>query len=265
MNKKSKPKATRKPKLLPAPKNLSSNPIDLNPQELISMAISSGSIDALERVLAMRDKLRKEAAETAYREAMSRFQAECPVIEKKAIVRNKPSSPGGTGTERYRYASIEDIIRVVQPYLDKNNLSYKFETIPLKDTQEFIISTRAYHIMGHCEESSITLPVDSNEYMGIIHQRESTQSYGKRLSFCNVFGIITGGVDNNAEPVDIPDVDKIFNEAKRDFGMAKTVKELTDFGVKHQENKVYLPKAKVTELAKLFNDKMNEFMEKEKK
>jgi hypothetical protein len=260
MNKKSKPKATRKPKLLPAPKNLSSKPIDLNPQALIEMAVSSGaSLEALEKLLAMRDKLRREAAETAYREAMSRFQAECPVIEAKKIVRNKD------GSERYRYAPIEDIIRVAQPHLDRNNLSYKFNVTLLPETGEQLIGTTAYHIMGHHEESSVTLPPDPNEYMSDIHKRESAQSYGKRITFNNVFGIITGGVDNNVEPVDIPDVDKIFNEAKRDFGMAKTVKELTDFGVKHQENKVYLPKAKVTELAKLFNDKMNEFMEKEKK
>jgi len=165
---------------------------NVNPQQLIIKAIERNvPIEILERLLLMSDKFKKDEAEIAFREAMSGFQAECPVIPKRKIVRNRD------GTIRYRYAPIEDIIPLVQPLIDKYGFSYDIEM----EQKELTISgtTTVFHVLGHSKRSSFGIPIAVPPEMKMSEQHKwaGGQTYVKRISFCNAFGILTGDEDTN--------------------------------------------------------------------
>jgi len=165
---------------------------NVNPQQLIIKAIERNvPIEILERLLLMSDKFKKDEAEIAFREAMSGFQAECPVIPKRKIVRNRD------GTIRYRYAPIEDIIPLVQPLIDKYGFSYDIEM----EQKELTISgtTTVFHVLGHSKRSSFGIPIAVPPEMKMSEQHKwaGGQTYVKRISFCNAFGILTGDEDTD--------------------------------------------------------------------
>jgi hypothetical protein len=170
--------------------NLPEN-INVNPHSLIQQAITQKvPIEVLERLLVMREKLQKEAAEIAFREAMSRFQSEIPVVEKKKRVYGKD------GKLRYAYAPLEDIVVTVQPFLEKNKLSYDIDT-EMKDDM-IAVKVTVSHVMGHTKDTHFKVPIDYDAYMTAPQKFASAQTYAKRYAFCNGFGILTGDDDNDA-------------------------------------------------------------------
>lgn len=97
--------------------------IPLDPEALIAKGIEHGiSVEGLERLLAMRERLKAEQARSAYVHAVAQFQGACPIITKLAVVRDKD------GKERYRYASLESIVKQVGPLLRASDLTYRIDT-----------------------------------------------------------------------------------------------------------------------------------------
>src|SRR5262245_50705300 len=79
-------------------------------EALIARAIEHGvGVEALERLLAMRERLKAESAREAFCEALSAFQSECPVI-----LKTKQSKEAGVSNFRYKYASLDVIVSTVQ-------------------------------------------------------------------------------------------------------------------------------------------------------
>jgi hypothetical protein len=188
-------------------------PQAVDPQQLIMMAIEKGtSVDVLERLMAMSDKIKKDYAEQAFREAMSRFQAECPVIQKKRKVFEKDS----TTKVRYRYAPLDDIIKVVQPFISKNDLSYDIETVTTLDPSAIKVTVSVFHVMGHSKQTSFSVPVDTNAFMSAPQRWASAQTFAKRYAFCNAFGILTGDEDNDAPDPEKPKKDAEKEKAKKE-------------------------------------------------
>ncbi|HSW61745.1 MAG TPA: ERF family protein [Dissulfurispiraceae bacterium] len=175
--------------------------VSIDPQALIASAIDKGTpIEVMEKLLNMRDRIRAEQAEMAFREAMKNFQDECPVIKKKKKVLNKNST-----TERYRYAPLEDILKQVRPLLSKHGFSYTFTT--QQDGTSVTVTCRAHHEAGHTEESSFSVPAEF-EHMTKQQESGSALTYAKRYSFCNAFGIMTGDDDNDGNTGQTRDGDR---------------------------------------------------------
>lgn len=165
----------------------------LDPETLMVKAIESNvSVETMERLLGMRKDLLEEQAKTEFYRAMSRFQAECPIIQKTKTVKSK------NGDVRYKYAPLEDIIKQVKEFLNKHGLSYSFKTIPAVDAEVGVnIVCVAKHVMGHSEESSVFVPIEKDAFMNDAQKSGSAQSYAKRYAFCNAFGIVIGDEDDD--------------------------------------------------------------------
>lgn len=211
-------KKKEKTEIVPINKNLPKQRdinINLDPQYLIQTAIQNNSnIEVLERLLDVRDRLRKEQAETLYRKAMAEFQAECPVIMKRKKVFNKEDKGGDL---RYKYAPIDDIIKQVGPLISKRGFSYDIQTEQILEPIQMVKSTiKISHIAGHTETSSFSVPVDAKAFMTEPQKWLSGSTFSKRIAFCNGFGIITGDDDNDAnEDKDKKDKDKKQAEANK--------------------------------------------------
>lgn len=167
------------------------NSREVNAHSLIMAAIDkSVPVDVLERLLAMREKIQKEQAEIEFREAISHFQSECPIIPKRKEVYDK------NGKLRYRYAPIEDIVKAVQPYLAKNGLSYDIDTEPVEHGIMVVLTVS--HVAGHQKVTKFSAPIQSDAYMSDPQKWASASTFAKRYAFCNGFGILTGDEDNDA-------------------------------------------------------------------
>lgn len=161
----------------------------------ISQAIKSNvPIETLERLLAMRDKIKAEKAKEAFDTAMALFQGECPIIEK-----NKHVS-ANSGKVAYSYAPIETIVEQVKDLLQKHGFSYAIKT-ETGDTK--VKSTCiAKHKAGHSEPSSMEVPLGTKT--GIMSDTQvvaAASTFAKRYAFCNAFGIMTGDEDIDAVEV----------------------------------------------------------------
>jgi len=159
-------------------------------EALIVKAIEHNvSVEALERLLTMRERLKAEQAREAFFEALSAFQAECPVIRKRRTA--------GQGNFTYRYAPLEDIVATVVPLLRQHGLSYRFDTRFEDNPPAQAVRCIVNHRDGHTEESEFRTPVDAGARMNEMQKSASAQTYAKRYAFCNAFGILTGDDDND--------------------------------------------------------------------
>ncbi len=102
----------------------------------------------------------------------------------------------------YHYAPLDQIEKVVGPLIAKHGLSYSFkariERPDEKDgEQDLVMECHVQHEAGHSEISPFRLPI-SGDYMNKAQQRGNTNSYAKRYSFCNAFGILSEDDDEDA-------------------------------------------------------------------
>lgn len=162
----------------------------VNPENLIMAGIKQGlSTETMEKLLAMRRELKEESAKENYFRSLSSFQAECPIITKnnQVTVDGKP---------RYRYASLDDIVRQVAKLLEKHGFSYNTET---RQTETMVTAVcKSHHVDGHSESTEFSIPIDAKAYMSAPQKVASALTYGKRYAFCNAFGIMTGDADDDA-------------------------------------------------------------------
>jgi hypothetical protein len=170
-------------------------------ENMIMQAIKEGTpVETLERVLAMRDKLKAEYDKEQYDIAMSGFQSECPIIK-----RVKEGSKTKSGQLAFKYAPLEVIIKEVQPTLRKYNLSYNFK--PIKNEQGKLTDVRCYatHINGYSDFSE--MPVTEGGGTSLMSGSQisaASITFAKRYAFCNIFGIVTEEEDNeNQLPKDV--------------------------------------------------------------
>ena len=164
------------------------NIAQFSPENLISQAIDKAlPVETMEKLLMMRRELKAEFAKEEFDSAMSRFQADCPIIEK-----NK-SGPNGV----YKYAPLEEIVKQVKKELEKNGFSYSILTN--MTAEKVKVTCVAKHKLGHSESSDVELPLaNKTGMMNAPQQTAATMTYAKRYAFCNAFGIMTGDEDTDA-------------------------------------------------------------------
>jgi hypothetical protein len=175
-------------------------PLQLTPETLILRAIEAGtSVDALERLMAMRGELRREQAAEAFHAAMAAFQGECPVIPKTKTARVFTEK----GSYEYHYAPLEVIVSEVAPLLAEHGLSYHFDTrFEAEPHPAQVVVCTIHHTLGHSERSEFRAPMDMGAKMNVMQKSASSLTYGKRYAFCDATGILTGDEDNDARTVD---------------------------------------------------------------
>lgn len=167
-------------------------PAALDAEGIILKAVESNvSVETLEKLLSMREKLMAEQAKTAYFTAISQFQSKCPVIKKTKKVKNKD------GSVRYSYAPLDSIVEQISPLLNECGLSYTIKSAVESDRVTAICET--HHIQGHTASSEFSVPIDKDAFMNDAQKAASADTFAKRYAFCNGFGILTGDNDDDAE------------------------------------------------------------------
>jgi len=164
----------------------------IDPETLILKAVESNvPVETLERLLAMRAELKAEQAKEAFYAALSQFQSKCPVIQKTREVKDR------NGAVRYRYASLDDIVKQVAPILQDCGLSYTIDT--KTKAQGFVsVILEIHHVLGYSKLSEFDIPIEESAFMNDAQKTGSALTYAKRYAFQNAFGILTGDQDDDA-------------------------------------------------------------------
>lgn len=184
----------------------------------IGTAIEKGaSIETLERLLTMRDKLKAEKAKEAFDADMAIFQGQCPVIKKSKKVMNKPEKGGGV---RYAYAPLDVIVTQTKKFISQNGFSYTITAGIVEN--KVTANVKVTHKMGHSQSSDFTVPTDSESFMNAPQKVAAALTFAKRYAFCNAFGILTGDEDNDANSLKNGTEEDAFAVAVRMIEAAKT-------------------------------------------
>jgi len=175
--------------VLPQPKEVASV------ESFITKAIEANvPVETMEKLLAMRTQVKAEQAKEAFVTAMSQFQVNCPIIQKNKDVLNKDGK-----SVRYSFASLDSIVSQVKEILGECGLSY---TTNVKNETGFVTAIcKITHKLGHSEESSFMIPIDTEGYMSAPQKYASALTFAKRYAFCNALGILTGEDDVDAGDV----------------------------------------------------------------
>lgn len=185
--------------------------IDVNePLTIMAYMVQSKTltIEQMEKIMDLRDRMEKEKAYKSFLQALSKFQAECPEIEKNTPVKNKD------GTLRYKYAKIGQIVKQIKKALHNNSLSYFFDYQTGKEqktreivekgqkrTEKYIeyfvnVICHICHVDGYEKISSpVKVPIDESQYMTDIQKIGTAHSYGDRYSLSAALGIVTQDED----------------------------------------------------------------------
>jgi hypothetical protein len=169
----------------------------VNTETLLAQAITNNvPIETIEKLLAMRRELKVERDKQLFFEALSKFQAELPPIERRKKVYSKD------GTLRYTYAPLEDIIEQIKKPLENNGFSFTIKT--LQEGKKLTAVVEAHHRDGHTEITSLTVEVAHSGFMTDIQEIGAAMSYSKRYAICNAFGIVLADEDTDDNKTDEP-------------------------------------------------------------
>ena len=161
------------------------------PDLLIMKAVESGNIDAIERLMDLKERYDRKQAEKAYRQAMSNFQSEKPDLKKTAKV-DVALKTGGR--MKYNFNPLPRIQKAIDPVLSKFGLSYRWEQE--QENGKIKITCIVSHIDGHSEKTWLMADSDTSGSKNAIQGIGSTVSYLKRYTLEGALGLSSDDDDD---------------------------------------------------------------------
>lgn len=139
----------------------------------------AASIEKLERMMDMRDRLQAEAAKMAFAGAFAAASAEFPSIPLN-----------GKGDKNKAYALLKDIINYTRPILSAHGLALSFGVESHPD--RVIVTAELMHVLGHSKTTSMELPKDQSGSKNAVQAVGSSQTYGQRYTAQAILGLSLG-------------------------------------------------------------------------
>ena len=163
---------------------------------LVKLALEGGpSVEVLERLVALQERVTERNARMAYIEALSAFRAACPPIP-KTRENTQFSKVNRAGVKvAAMYAGLEDIERVARPVAAANGLIWTWDTT-VDDTMMHI-TCKVLHVDGHHETATVSMPHESKAGASAQQKYAITQTYGMRYSLIAALGITTADADTD--------------------------------------------------------------------
>lgn len=160
-------------------------------ERLLTTAVDKGlGIDALEKLIELKNKEEARLAKEAFAKNFARMQGELKPVKKTHDAKKD-------GKVMYRYASIEDILRENGPIIARHGFSYRWREEESEAGRRFICVVSGY---GHTEETQFDTPrITGTSMMNPIQVIASMSTYGRRYSLLLAFGILVEDEDDDAQ------------------------------------------------------------------
>ena len=137
------------------------------------------SLDRLEQMLAMKERLDARASEQAFAAAFAAASAEFPSIPMN-----------GKGDKSKPYALLKDIIGCTRPVLSRHGLALSFAVESHPD--RVIVTAELMHVGGYRKSTSMELPKDTSGSKNAVQAVGSSQTYGQRYTAQALLGLSLG-------------------------------------------------------------------------
>lgn len=153
--------------------------------------------DRIERFIALKERMDKEAARKSFAAALAECQSALPIIEERGQIKygKKNQENDDTGPT---YALWEDINEAIRPVLKEHGFALSFrtgQTLEGKITVTGILS----HREGHFEETTIAMVHDTSGAKNAVQAMGSSISYGKRYTAGALLNFTSRGEDDDGE------------------------------------------------------------------
>lgn len=145
-------------------------------------------LDKFERLMAMSERISATSAKSAYAAALSEMQTELPSIVERGKIQI------GSGKAQM-YALWEDINDTIKPVLSRYGFALSFRTG--QQDGKIIVTGILSHRGGHCEETTMHLPVDTSGSKNAVQAVGSSTSYGKRYTASALLNLTSRGEDDD--------------------------------------------------------------------
>ena len=154
-------------------------------------------VDKLERLIELQTKETERQATVSFSTAFAAMQSEIPTIAK---------AKSGNGSN---YATLEDVVEITRPILNKYGFSLSFDTNTVLEKNEdksandykgyVEITAILLHKHAHKEKTTLLVPFDysGSKKNNPAQAMGSSVSYGKRYTLCALLNIATRD-DNDA-------------------------------------------------------------------
>lgn len=163
---------------LPVPHQERQGQLAMSPQDrMLSDAISTGNMEIIERMLAVKERIEAAEALRAYTAAKAAFAA-----EGITVIRDKFNRQYGS-----QYSSLGNLVATAGPYLGKHSLAADWKI--KQESGSITVTCILTHAMGHKEEVSFTVPPDTGGAKNAIQAIKSAVTYAKSATYESVCGI----------------------------------------------------------------------------
>lgn len=169
---------------------------DPTPMQLLRALIDGASekgIDPaqLRELMQLQRDWQADRAREAFADAMAEFQGRCPQIVKRRGV-----SLTGGGRADYKYASLDDIMRIVQPILSDCGVSVSFSASISENGMIDVTCTLRRGI--HAEPHTMSVPAPAQMRVNDTQKVGAALSYAKRYALCAALNIQVVDEDTDA-------------------------------------------------------------------
>lgn len=149
---------------------------------VIERGVSSENVGAVEKIVALYERMQDRDAEKAFAQGFVALQADTPKIKAVRAV------PSNDGTIRYKYAPYEEIMDQVRPLLQKHGFTVEFST-EFADGRIVKLCT-LQHTGGHKRTNKFAVRIGSGPPRASESQADGAAStYAKRFALCDALNI----------------------------------------------------------------------------
>jgi hypothetical protein len=156
----------------------------------------NANIEAMERLLAMRERVMAQNAKAAYTAAMMAVKPLLPVIDRKGRIEIRDKHDPNKVLQSTAFAKWEDIDAAIAPTLAEHGFALTFRSGVAPDGK-LTVTGIVSHRDGHSEETTVTLPHDGSGSKNAVQAVGSSLSYGKRYAATLLLNIRTKGEDDD--------------------------------------------------------------------
>lgn len=169
--------------------------VTMSPMDMIAMAVERGtSIDELNKLWDIAEKVRQQQAASAYVQAMNLFKQDPPTIEKTRTA-NVDKKNGGGFSHAYKYANLADVCGAVVRALAAVNISHSWTTLQ-KDGAVAVTCTLT-HEQGHSTSTMLAASLDTTGSKNNLQALGSTVSYLERYTLLAACGLAVDDEQDN--------------------------------------------------------------------
>lgn len=182
---------------------------------IIERAASNPEVDVakMSALLDMQLKIMDRQAEISFNRDFALACDRMPKIEKHGVI-----DMGAKG--KMFYAKYEDVYSQIKPIEKEFGFTRSFTTAPYAEGVQVTLHLK--HRDGHSQTSTLLMPPDTGAGRNAMQARGSASSYAKRYMTLDIWDIITGGQDDDANGAECisdaqcDEIEKLLDESGAD-------------------------------------------------